>query len=80
MPYYKKTPYNYIDYTDVTRTAWTSSRVTNPLDPRYTVIDESSGHFTKVRDMMITNTSYGEIAGSRPAALREAKRDGTYGT
>ena len=61
QPYYKKTPHNYIDYNDVTRTAWTSSRVTNPLEPRYTITDDSEGHFTKVREMMKANSSYGEI-------------------
>ena len=47
--YYKKTPHNYIDYNDVTRGAWVSTRHTNPLEPVYSHVDDSSGHFTKVR-------------------------------
>ena len=80
VAYYKKTPHNYIDYNDVTRTQWTSSRLTNPLDPRYTLVDESSGHFTKVREMIKANTSYGEIAGAKPAGLPNEVKDRVYGT
>ena len=68
-PYYKKTPHNYIDYRDVTNTAWHSTRITNPLDPRYAHIEESTGHFTKAKDMCAVNTEYGAIAGAKPAEM-----------
>ena len=74
VAYYKKTPHNYIDYGDVTKGAWVSSRHTNPLDPIYAHADESSGHFTKAKQMGGVNTSYGTIAGSKPASL-PAKKD-----
>ena len=73
VPYYKKTPYNYIDYGDVTKGAWVTSRNTNPLDPVYTHVDDSEGHFTKVRQMCGANTTYGAITGSKPATLPKAR-------
>ena len=74
-PYYKKTPHNYIDYNDVTRTTWVTSRHTNPLEPVYSHVDESSGHFTKVRQMCGINTSYGAIYGSKPSSIPPARKN-----
>ena len=68
QPYSRKSEHKYIDYTDVTNTKWVSQRRTNPLMPSYSVVDDSSGHFTQVRKMMGLNTAYGAIEGSRPAS------------
>ena len=74
-PYYKKTAHNYIDYNDVTKTSWVTTRHTNPLEPVYSHVDESSGHFTKVRQMCGINTSYGAIYGSKPSTIPKARQN-----
>lgn len=39
--------YDSLSYTDVTKKAWQSRRSTNPLNPTYTVWDQSLGEFGK---------------------------------
>lgn len=73
-----RTFYKNIDYNDVTRGDWQSNRVTNPLDPRYTYKDAVDGIYDQTRTVprfKEVNSSYGFVAGSKPAGLPAVSRD-----
>ena len=55
-----------INYEDVTRKSWASRRMTNPLEPVYTVRDEAIGDFGRKRESNQLNEEYGIILGSKP--------------
>ena len=52
------------DYSDITKEQFVTTRVTNPLNPSYTIRDEDGALF-----------EIGEVAGSKPNVLPPAKRD-----
>lgn len=61
--------YDSFNYQDVyAKKQWTN-RLVNPLDPVYKLKDSATGDFTKTSDWGATNEKYGEIPGSKPAAL-----------
>lgn len=66
--------YDNIQYGDVTKKSWQSKRQTNPLDPTYSVWDNTLGEFgRKPDDVGKLNQGYGSIDGAKPAGLPRAK-------
>jgi len=61
--YARKTVYNSVNYNDVTKFVPKSQRVTDPLNPTYSLRDTGTGHFTHPISGAV-NKSYGAIAGS----------------
>ncbi len=57
-PYMRATAYDSFNYADITKAKFVSTRVTNPLQPRYSTRD-AEGHVI----------DYGHIKGSEPTKL-----------
>ena len=56
----------------MTAKAWKSKRMTNPLDPTYTVWENGIGEFGKKLEMVDKNEKYGTIPGARSTGLPKA--------
>lgn len=67
--FHRKTAFNNIDYRDVTKKHWETTRNPNPLQPEYTVRDKiAEGDFMKMTQTGL-NTNYGPIDNNKPCAL-----------
>lgn len=67
--FHRKSPFNNIDYKDVTMKHWETTRSPNPLQPEYTVRDKiAEGDFMKMTQTGL-NASYGPIDHNKPCAL-----------
>lgn len=65
----RTTKFNNIDYRDVTRGDWATSRNPNPLQPEYIVRDKiADGDFMKMTSTSL-NKTYGQIDNNKPCAL-----------
>ncbi len=58
-----------MDYNDVTKQIRKSKRITDPMNPNYTLRDTMTGEFTKASWGPVNN-SYGVIFGNRPAQVK----------
>lgn len=60
--------YDNMNYDDVTKIGHPSTRVVNPLEPEYQIIDSMSGEFTRAH-YGTANPKYGGISGQKPSEL-----------
>ena len=66
-----ETAFDNLSYIDVTRKSWTSKRMTNPLNPTYTVWDQTLGEFGRKQEFSTLNAEYGTIKGAQPTGLKK---------